>query len=328
MYATNAILFAVAFICSACSSLPSAEQTTTNSPELRFIGFTHDYHSPLFRVTNPTSVPLWLTAYPYGNHPVTASVFLSYGNWDDGTALGCGVPGAAFKLYELGPHDSLIFEEWFTPKTELSETQAMRIALRFRRSPRWDASEITVWSDKVPIPGSPASLPATAPVADPLPRHPTDPVSDFKRRLAQSGSLVFRSWNGKWGGTDQDIDIHFRSDGRVNVTEYADNVLKHTGTYRITDEGRIALQLGEASPLLRLGLDHGSLTLAPVAPDTEPDATPNRLLNVPDAAWPFRLILREAAIRSTASRWNDRGLGNTLYANRKRDEIRSEGDEP
>jgi hypothetical protein len=96
-----------------------------------------------------------------------------------------------------------------------------------------------------------------SPVATP------DALDDEIRRR---GAITFRSWNGKWIGTDCDTDLTFLPGAVVHLFEYADMVLEYNGTFTITDRGEVTVRcpkLSQPWPVLTLRRDDQSLILLP-----------------------------------------------------------------
>jgi len=63
--------------------------------------------------------------------------------------------------------------------------------------------------------------------------------ADMDGIIHDRGAVTFRSWNGKWIGSDSDSDITFLPGSIAYLTEYGAAVVRCKGTYSIDPEGRI-----------------------------------------------------------------------------------------
>lgn len=90
----------------------------------------------------------------------------------------------------------------------------------------------------------------------------------FKQLVAQRGSITFRSWEGKWIGTDCDTDLKFQPGGTVILTEYRYAVDHYRGTYDIDAKGVVTVKLSKYAsswPVMLAQRDPSSLLLQPVS---------------------------------------------------------------
>jgi hypothetical protein len=110
-------------------------------------------------------------------------------------------------------------------------------------------------------------------------------------------SLCFRSFNGRWIGTDCDSEIELRADGSATLTEYGYTVEAYAGSYRINPQSELVLNLKTyrgSWPAMALYRDHAGLLLAP-ASGPGGFVMGNRAgatVMGGGSFWPFRLILQ------------------------------------
>jgi hypothetical protein len=93
-----------------------------------------------------------------------------------------------------------------------------------------------------------------------------DVVDALDRAYGESDSVPFRSWNGKWIGTDCDTEIVLHRDGRVSLTEFGYGVDDYEGRFTIESDATITLDLkdyGSDWPRMSLYKDESSLLLIP-----------------------------------------------------------------
>lgn len=95
-----------------------------------------------------------------------------------------------------------------------------------------------------------------------------DPVDDaeWTGRMAERDSITFRSWGGRWIGTDCDTDLTFFPNGKVEMIEYGDGVEHYQGTYSVDSSGSFFVRfrdLGDDWPIMMLDRDSVSLRLRP-----------------------------------------------------------------
>jgi len=112
-------------------------------------------------------------------------------------------------------------------------------------------------------------------------------VTGFNEQLAKEGRIEFRSWNGKWIGTDCDTDIVLRSGGIVEVVEYADAIARYEGKFQLDNDGVVSLHFEGIQtrwPVLMLEKDAKSLILRPKDRKVESEASGRRGYGY----WPFR----------------------------------------
>ncbi len=112
-------------------------------------------------------------------------------------------------------------------------------------------------------------------------------VMEFNDLLAKEGRIEFRSWNGKWIGTDCDTDIVLRSGGIVEVVEYADAIARYEGKFQLDNDGVVSLHFEGIQthwPVLMLEKDAKSLILRPKDRKVESEASGRRGYGY----WPFR----------------------------------------
>lgn len=102
-------------------------------------------------------------------------------------------------------------------------------------------------------------------------------VAALQERLAREGSVILRSWKGRWIGTDVDTDFQLLRDGRVKIVDYDEDVDTHHARCRLTPEGLLRI---EGWPDLALGADGKDLQLRPLGPASSKG----------EGYWPFRSI--------------------------------------
>ena len=102
-------------------------------------------------------------------------------------------------------------------------------------------------------------------------------------------SITFRSWNGKWIGTDCDTDVELKADGTAVLTEYSVAIYKYHGTYSISDLTKVSLKLRDYTspylPTMYLITDDSALLLVPADNSNHAACWPLRQLpakNEPD----------------------------------------------
>jgi hypothetical protein len=121
---------------------------------------------------------------------------------------------------------------------------------------------------------------------------PGPPLEAFRRRIDREGTIVFRSWEGRFIGTDCDWDLQFLPEGRIKMIENGEGVEIYRGTYRMDDRGTIETSFDRFPrpwPAMVLERDARSLFLRPR------DAWyggPEVSGRAPDL-WPFRPISPE-----------------------------------
>lgn len=114
-------------------------------------------------------------------------------------------------------------------------------------------------------------------------------LTEFHELLAKKVKVVFRSWNGKWIGTDCDTDVIFRPAEVVEVVEYRDAIARYEGKYSLDDDGVASLWFeGLSEPWLALVLERDSKSFLLRLNDSK-----QGLVNGYrrwDGYWPFRAI--------------------------------------
>jgi len=119
--------------------------------------------------------------------------------------------------------------------------------------------------------------------------------------FADSGGILFRSWDGRWIGMDSDTDIELHADGNVVLTEYGYAVSKYDGTYSITvaadgtaSDLRLSLKDYRGTwPVMAVYSDHSKLLLIPTDGSVGFVFGNRAGATVPDDSgsfWPFRQI--------------------------------------
>ncbi len=88
--------------------------------------------------------------------------------------------------------------------------------------------------------------------------------AEFLENLENVGALTFRSFDGKWIGTDCDVDLHFVDSKHVVMVVYGYGVQTFRGTYIIDSNGVIAASFPRSVgswPKMIIGRDAESLLL-------------------------------------------------------------------
>lgn len=91
-------------------------------------------------------------------------------------------------------------------------------------------------------------------------------VASFRDWTLKRGSVVFRSFGGRWIGTDVDLDLHFLPDQKVKMVRYGYALETYWGTYRMDEDGELSASFeryGQPWPVLILERDSRSLLLRP-----------------------------------------------------------------
>jgi len=123
----------------------------------------------------------------------------------------------------------------------------------------------------------------------------------FDAAFADSGGILFRSWDGRWIGMDSDSDIELHADGNAVLTEYGFAVSKFDGTYSITvaadgtaSDLRLSLKDYRGTwPVMAVYSDQSKLLLIPTDGSAGFVFGNRAGATVPDDAgsfWPFRQI--------------------------------------
>ena len=128
-----------------------------------------------------------------------------------------------------------------------------------------------------------------------------DVADALKSEFANSDSIVFRSWNGKWGGTDEDVDVRLTSDGRCQITSYSSIKVFKSGTYSIKNQHELVLTLKNEDQSLALFLlrDGSSLLLFQASSEAKPTNCSWRIEDgnltkgKSPSLWPFRQMVAD-----------------------------------
>jgi hypothetical protein len=135
--------------------------------------------------------------------------------------------------------------------------------------------------------------PTTAPTNSPSPTA-AGSAAELHALIAKHGSVTFRSFGGKWVGTDGDTDLTFLPGGAAHMFEYGVGVTGYHGTYAIDPRGNVTVQLptfGHAWPVMSLRKEATSLLLVP-AQDQDGFVMGNRggatFARGRGTYWPFR----------------------------------------
>jgi len=89
-------------------------------------------------------------------------------------------------------------------------------------------------------------------------------IAELENRVAGDGSVTFRSFEGKWIGTDIDMEIKFLPDHTVHMTQYGYVRTGYEGTYHINSKGEVTAEfVGREWPIMLLQKDSISLLLRP-----------------------------------------------------------------
>ena len=128
------------------------------------------------------------------------------------------------------------------------------------------------------------------------------PPASLDEGIRAQGSVIFRSWNGRWRGTDIDTDIQFLPANKVKVIEYGEGVETYRGTYRLSEDGDVTVSLEGyrgSCPAMVLRRDARSFFLLPKNPEAKP-AIRDRftvLSEISPGFWPFRHIPKQEGSR-------------------------------
>jgi|SRR6185369_5021901 hypothetical protein len=124
---------------------------------------------------------------------------------------------------------------------------------------------------------------------------PPPRIATLDEEIRAQGSVIFRSWDGRWRGTDIDTDIQFLPANRVKVVEYGEGVETYRGTYKVSDDGEVGVALVDyrgSCPVMLVRRDSRSLLLLQKDPGLKP-AIRDRFTVLSDLSpgfWPFRQI--------------------------------------
>jgi hypothetical protein len=93
-------------------------------------------------------------------------------------------------------------------------------------------------------------------------------LAELEARISRDGFVLFRSYNGRWIGTDMDVDLQFLPDRRFKCVRYEVAVSTFRGAWRTGPSGEIHLD-GDGErphwPALELLWDSRSLVLRDAA---------------------------------------------------------------
>jgi hypothetical protein len=110
-------------------------------------------------------------------------------------------------------------------------------------------------------------------------------VAALRARLGKDGTVIFRSWSGRWIGTDIDADLQLLPDGRLKLVRFGVGVDSHRGRWRLEPDGVLRSQLDDPLPgwpELVPGVDGDFLQLRP--------KDPRGAYATADGFWPFRAV--------------------------------------
>ncbi|HTL29508.1 MAG TPA: hypothetical protein VL282_09805 [Tepidisphaeraceae bacterium] len=125
---------------------------------------------------------------------------------------------------------------------------------------------------------------------------PTSAVLAFDKRLAENGSVTFRSWNGKPYRMNSDTELAFFPNHTVEMLEWGMTATHYSGIYHVEPNGNITASfddLQHAWPVTVLNKEGDSLILRPLADEEGFIVGLPRTASVPKAAngfWPFRML--------------------------------------
>src|SRR5665213_1647119 len=120
--------------------------------------------------------------------------------------------------------------------------------------------------------------------------------SAFQEQIEHDGSLTFRSWNGRRLGMDDDTELRFLPNAKVEMIEYGFGVRGYRGTYQLDDAGKLTTdfeQLEHPWPAMLLERDDKSLILLRGDGMNVLPTGGHTGAILPDGAgkyWPFRMV--------------------------------------
>lgn len=120
-------------------------------------------------------------------------------------------------------------------------------------------------------------------------------ISDFNKQLKEYKSIIFRSWNGKWIGTDCDADITFLQNHDVKLTRYGYVQFDYFGTYNINENLEVSCNFKNYNPKwLIMNLKKDSISLLLYPKNDSCIIMGNRggepIVNNNECFWPFRQV--------------------------------------
>jgi hypothetical protein len=124
-------------------------------------------------------------------------------------------------------------------------------------------------------------------------------AADVNDLIGKRGSLTFRSWDGRWIGTDCDTDITFLPDQVVYIIESGIVVQQFKGTYRIDAGGEVTIRLDDPRkkwPIMLLDRDTLLLRLRPQRRSLsflKSDWHEATIWDGKNSYWPFRPVTVE-----------------------------------
>ena len=68
-------------------------------------------------------------------------------------------------------------------------------------------------------------------------------VDAFHLQIKRDGSVICRTMNGQWEGTDRDVDLQFLPENILKFVHYGFGVRSSRGTYRCTKRGEITINI-------------------------------------------------------------------------------------
>ncbi len=123
----------------------------------------------------------------------------------------------------------------------------------------------------------------------------TAAITELENRVTRDGSVTFRSFEGKWVGTDIDTEITFLPNRVAHVMEYGYVRTGYKGTYSINSKGEVTASFHNTKrewPVMLLQKDSISLLLRPKG---SPDCLigDSGCVTIPGGIgnyWPFRPV--------------------------------------
>ena len=119
------------------------------------------------------------------------------------------------------------------------------------------------------------------------------PAEILVKRIAQTGEVSFKSWNGNLRGLDHDDVLHFYRESKVVLERMSVDVNNFKGTYALTPDSRVVVDIKgihEPWPPMILRTDGTDLLLYRQDGHTSwlPPGDPNLPEPRADGFWPFR----------------------------------------
>ena len=98
----------------------------------------------------------------------------------------------------------------------------------------------------------------------------TPGAQEFQHRVANRGSITFRTWNGKLVGRDADAELTFFRDGSAHLFDWGISGERFWGTYHVHPDGSLAIWFEDHRnewPVMIVHRDgDGALRLRPLNP--------------------------------------------------------------